>query len=162
MRTYNPSTERIAEMLGAVAVPVPMVDVAAALASGRIDCMITSAVTGVENRVWNHLGWFYDINAWTPKNTVFANRRWFEGLPAVQRQALLGATPAAEQRGWSDSRLAAETAKTELRTRGMRVERASAALRDELRRIGERFSLEWVRSAGPVANRLFLPYFSER
>jgi TRAP-type transport system periplasmic protein len=162
MRTYNPSTERIAELLGARGVPVPMVEVADALAVGRIDCMITSALTGVENQVWNRLGWFYDINAWTPKNIVIANQRWFNGLQPGGRKALLGAVPAAEQRGWAASAQQADAAKTELRAQGMRVEPAPAALRGELRRIGERSALEWLRSVGPVANRLFLPYFSER
>ena len=43
MRTYNLSTQRIAQMLGAEPVDVPMVEVNQALAGGRIDSMITSA-----------------------------------------------------------------------------------------------------------------------
>ncbi|HSH88357.1 MAG TPA: TRAP transporter substrate-binding protein DctP, partial [Ramlibacter sp.] len=46
MRTYNPTTVRIAEMLAAKPVDVPMVQVGQALAEGRMDAMITSAVTG--------------------------------------------------------------------------------------------------------------------
>jgi TRAP-type transport system periplasmic protein len=162
MRTYNPTTERLAQLLGCEPVAVPMVDVAAALQAGRIDCMITSALTGVENRVWKQLGWFCDINAWIPKNAVFANRRWFDALPPAQRQALLNAAPAAEQAGWQASRVAADAAKATLRGQGMRVEHASAVLQGELKRLGERFSIEWLRSTGPLANRLFVPFFSER
>ena len=53
MRTYNQTTVRIAQLLGAVPVDVPMVDVARALAAGRVDTMITSAVTGIGRSVTN-------------------------------------------------------------------------------------------------------------
>ena len=55
MRTYNATTLRIAELLGAKPVDVPMVDVGKALAEGRMDNMITSALTGVENKVWGQI-----------------------------------------------------------------------------------------------------------
>ena len=45
MRTYNPGTVRIAELLGATPVDVPMVEVNQALAAGKLDSMITSALT---------------------------------------------------------------------------------------------------------------------
>jgi TRAP-type C4-dicarboxylate transport system substrate-binding protein len=48
--TYNQTTTRIAEKLGACPVSVAMADVNQALASGKVDAMITSAVTDVDNR----------------------------------------------------------------------------------------------------------------
>ena len=56
--------------LGATPVNVAMVDVGKALADGPRDSMITSAVTGVENRVWDHVRYYYEINAWYPKNIL--------------------------------------------------------------------------------------------
>jgi TRAP-type transport system periplasmic protein len=53
MRTYNQTTVRIAELLKAQPVDVAMV--LKALAEGRMDNMITSAVTGVENQVWGSI-----------------------------------------------------------------------------------------------------------
>ena len=32
----------------------------------------------------------------------------------------------------------------------------------ELKRLGERFSREWVRSVGSEANQLFIPYYTQR
>ena len=59
MRTYNATTQRIAELLGAKPVDVAMVDVGKALAEGRMDNMITSALTGVENKVWGQIKYYY-------------------------------------------------------------------------------------------------------
>jgi TRAP-type transport system periplasmic protein len=49
-----------------------------------------------------------------------------------------------------------------LRARGMKVERPSLVLRNGLARLGERFSLQWVRAHGAQANRVFIPYHSQR
>ncbi len=160
MRTYNATTVRIAELLGATPVDVPMLEVGRAVAEGRIDTMITSAVTGVENRVWDGLKHFYDINAWFPKNIVFVREAAFLALPAVQRDALAVAAAAAEPRGWSASQAAARDSLDELRRHGMKVELPGAALATHLRRLGERFALEWIREVGPQANAIFIPYYS--
>lgn len=162
MRTYNQSTVRIAEMLGAVPVDVPMVDVSQALASGRVDSMITSAVTGVENRVWEQIGFYHGINAWFPKNIVFVNARAFDALPPSARDAVTQAAARAETRGWAMSEAVATESTQELQRRGMKVARAPAELEAELKRLGEKFSREWVQSVGNEANAIFVPYYFQR
>lgn len=159
MRTYNATTVRIAERFGATPVDVPMVDVQKALADGRIDNMITSAVTGVENAVWSHLRHYYDINAWIPKNVVFVRLELFERLPAASREALLRTAQAAEVRGWALSAEAARASVRELAARGIKVERLPDDFERRLQRIGESFAHDWVRTVGSDATELFLPYF---
>jgi TRAP-type transport system periplasmic protein len=161
MRTYNQSTVRIAELLGAKPVEVPMVEVGKALASGQIDNMITSAVTGVENQVWTYVKNYYEINAWFPKNIVFVNKKAFDQLPKAAQTAVLEAGAAAESRGWTRSQAAALSSMTELRSRGMKVEPTPRDLDLELKRLGERFSREWIRSVGNDANAIFIPYYSQ-
>lgn len=162
MRTYNSTTERFAELVGAQGVQVPMVQVGQALADGRIDCMITSAVTGVEGSVWRYLKHYYDINAWIPKNITFANAAALAELPEAQRAALQASAQAAEARGWAASVAAAAQSMAELRANGMAVAKASPTLVAELVRLGERFALEWLRQVGPAANRIFVPYYTQQ
>jgi TRAP-type transport system periplasmic protein len=159
MRTYNATTVRIAELLGAKGVDVPMVQVAGALASGKMDSMISSAVTGVENKVWSHLKYFYEINAWTPKNAVIVNAQALAKLSAPEQKTLLEAAKAAEERGWKMSRAAAQEALQTLRANGVKVEAMPANLEREFTRLGERFSREWIRDAGPQAGELFTSFF---
>jgi len=159
MRTYNQSTIRIAEMLGATPVDVPMVDVNKALASGKMDNMITSAVTGVENQVWGQIKHYYEINAWFPKNIVFVNLKAFDALKPAERQAVLKSAQEAEARGWAMSRDVAAGSTNELRAKGMKIERIPADFETELKRMGEKFSREWVRSVGNEANGIFVPYY---
>jgi TRAP-type C4-dicarboxylate transport system substrate-binding protein len=159
MRTYNQSTVRIAEMLGAKPVDVPMVDVGKAIGEGRMEAMITSAVTGVENKVWGPIKYYYEINAWYPKNIVFVNKKSFDALSPEARAAVTQAAAAAEKRGWAASEAAATSATKELQANGIKVERISVDLEIDLKRIGERFSREWVRSVGNPASDIFVPYY---
>jgi TRAP-type C4-dicarboxylate transport system substrate-binding protein len=162
MRTYNRTTERIAQLVGATPVDVPMVQVGQALADGRVDCMITSAVTGVENEVWRQVPHYYEINAWFPKNLTFARSASLAALSAPARGALLKAAADAEARGWAASERAADDATQALRQRGMKVDRPSAGLLTDIKRLGERFSVEWVREVGTPANRILIPYYAQQ
>jgi TRAP-type C4-dicarboxylate transport system substrate-binding protein len=160
MRTYNATTARIAALVGAQGIDVTMVEVGQALADGRIDSMITSAVTGVENKVWSHLKYYYEVNAWFPKNIVFANLNALNALEPRLRDGLLKASAAAEVRGWAASEAAAASSVEELRRNGMKVERVAREFALEIKRLGERFSLEWIRQVGNEANDIFVPYFT--
>ena len=161
MRSYNQSTVRIAELLGATPVDVPMTEVNKALAAGLIESMITSAVTGVENQVWGQIRYYYEINAWFPKNVVFVSAKAFDALKPAVQQAVLAAAKNAETRGWSRSQAAMVEATHELRANGMKTERVPADFENELKRLGERFSREWVRTVGNEANAIFIPYYTQ-
>ncbi len=162
MRTYNSTTQRIAQLLGATPVDVPMVNVGQALADGRIDCMITSAVTGVENQVWDHVKNYYEINAWFPKNITFANAKAYAALPEQTQKAVAAAAATAESRGWAASEKAAAESVEELRRHGMKIERISSEFLADIKRMGERFSVEWVREVGIEANDIFIPYYTQQ
>lgn len=159
MRTYNSTTLRIAELLGAKPVDVAMVDVGKALSEGRMDNMITSALTGVENKVWGPIKYYYEINAWFPKNVVFVSSKTFEALKPDARGLVLKAAAAAETRGWEASQALATSATEELRANGVKIERIPSDLDLEIKRMGEKFSREWVRSVGNEANDIFVPYY---
>jgi TRAP-type transport system periplasmic protein len=159
MRTYNPSTQRIAELLGAKGVDVPMVEVGKALKEGRMDSMITSAVTGAENKVWGEIKYYYEINAWFPKNIVYVNAKAFSALPAPAQKAVMDAAAQAEQRGWQMSQKAAADSTEELRANGVKIERIPREIETALKRLGEKFSREWVNSVGQDATAIFTPYY---
>ena len=159
MRTYNQTTIRIAEMLGAVPVDVAMGDVGRALGEGRLETMITSAVTGVENKVWGPIQYYYEINAWFPKNIVFVNAKSFAQLAPDTRAHVLKAAAEAQRRGWEASEAVAQNSTRELQRNGIKIERLSPDLEREIKHMGERFSREWVRSVGNEANAIFVPFY---
>jgi TRAP-type C4-dicarboxylate transport system substrate-binding protein len=119
-------------------------------------------VTGVENKVWGGLKHYYELNAWFPKNIVFVNAKSFAALPPAVQQALMRAAAAAETRGFALSQAAATEATQELRRNGIKVEPVPFELGRDLKRLGEKFSREWVTSVGNSANEIFIPFYALR
>jgi TRAP-type transport system periplasmic protein len=162
MRAYNSATTKIAELAGATPVDIPFSQVAAAYAEGRIDSMVTSAVTGVDGKVWGHAKYFYDIKAWLPKNVVLINKARWDALDSKTQAAVQTAAKSAETRGWAMSQEAAQKAMAELARHGVKIEKPSPELLRDLDRFGERFSKEWLKGAGKDTDNILIPYFSSK
>ncbi|MEP6502099.1 MAG: TRAP transporter substrate-binding protein [Betaproteobacteria bacterium] len=159
MRTYNAATQRIAEQLGARPVAVMMTDLAQALAAGRVESMITSGATGIDSHAWEQLKYFYDIHAWYPKNIVLVNAAAYAALAPRDQEGLRSAAAAAEARGWQMSQAAEAASLAELAAHGMHLDTVDFEFRNEMRRYGERFAVEWVRATGQGASAILIPYY---
>ena len=159
MRTYNPATQRIAEQLGARPVAVMMTDLGSAMAAGRVESMITSGATGIDSHAWDQMKYFYDIHAWYPKNIVLVNQAAYAALDARTQEGLRNAAAVAETRGWQMSQAAEAASLTELAAHGMHLDGVDFEFRNEMRRYGERFSVEWVRTTGQDASAILIPYY---
>jgi TRAP-type C4-dicarboxylate transport system substrate-binding protein len=99
-RTYNAMTKRIAELAGAQPTQIEVPDLPAAFSSGRVDVMITSASSGVQSKAEEYLTHYMDMQAWVPRNMVFANKAAFDGLSAAEKKAVIDSAKAADERGW--------------------------------------------------------------
>lgn len=147
-RAYNPATSRIAELVGAQPVTIQAAELAQALATGVVTTFITSASTGRDAKVWESLKYFYDVQAWLPKNMIFAGKDAVAKLDPVARKALLDAAAAAEKRGWEMAVEEAEASKAALVKGGMQVLPPSDALQAGLKKIGGTLAEEWLKKAG--------------
>ncbi len=147
-RAYNTSTERIAQLTGAVPTQIEVPDIAQAFTTGRVQAMITSPSTGVNSKAWDYLKYYYDLQAWLPKDLIVVNKDAFDKLDDKTRTALLEAAKAAEKRGWEMSKEENETQKKVLAENGIKVEEPSPELAASFRKIGETMTREWVKRAG--------------
>lgn len=157
-RAYNPATARLAELLGMAPVQVEAADIPQAFATGIVEAMITSPVTGVDTQAWDFSRYFYDLKAWIPKNMVVIGQRAFESLSAPDREALLQAAKRAEERGWRLSQEQEEKALQTLASRGMQVVKPSPALLADLKKIGQTMILEWQRQVGATGVKVYRQY----
>jgi len=157
-RAYNTSTERLAQLMGAVPTQIETGDIPTAFATGRVAAMITSPSTGVSSQAWDFTSNFTDTQAWLPKNMVIVNTGALEALPADQQAAIKQAAAAAETRGWEMS-AAETTAKiATLKENGMTVSAPSETLSAELAGIGETMTAEWLEAAGDEGAALIEAY----
>jgi len=149
MRTYNPATSRVAELLGAQPVTIQAAELAQAMATGAVNANITSAATGYDTKAWEQVKYFYDAQAWLPKNIVFVNKAAFTALDKASQDALLKAAADAEARGWKVSEEKTKWYKDELVKNGMTIAPPAPALASELKKIGDTMTGEWAKQAGP-------------
>ena len=148
-RAYDKQTSRIGELVKARPVTIQAAEVAQALATGKINSLISSAQSGVDYKAWESVKFFYDVQAWLPKNMVFVNKAAFNALDKTAQTALLAEAKKAEEAGWASSKTTAESTKKTLASNGMRVLQPSPVLIGELNKIGQQMLDEWLATAGP-------------
>jgi TRAP-type C4-dicarboxylate transport system substrate-binding protein len=147
MRTYNPATSRIAELSGAQPVTIQAAELAQAMATGAVNANITSGATGYDSKAWEQVKYFYDAQAWLPKNVVFVNEKAFAALDKPTQDAVIKAAAEAETRGWKLSEEKTKFYLEQLAKNGMTVAPPSTLAAD-LKKIGDTMTSEWVKQAG--------------
>ena len=148
MRAYNPATAKIAELVGAQPVTVQAAELAQAMTTGVVNANITSGATGVDTKAWEHVKYYYDTQAWLPKNVVFVSQKAWDALDKATQDAVLKCAAEAEARGWKESEAKAKQYTETLARNGMTVGPPSSALRADLKKIGDTMTADWVKSAG--------------
>jgi TRAP-type C4-dicarboxylate transport system substrate-binding protein len=147
-RVYNTGTQRIAQIVGAYPVTIQAADLRQALATGLINALMTSGATGYDSKVWESMVYFYDTQAWIPKNVTFVNKAAFDQLDRPTQEAVLKVAAAAEARGWWRSQDKTKWYLERLTENGLKVVPPSQALKAGLQQIGERLTGEWLAKSG--------------
>jgi TRAP-type C4-dicarboxylate transport system substrate-binding protein len=147
-RAYNAATARLAELMGASPTTVNSGDVPQAFGTGLIEAMITSPATGVDTQAWDFSKYYYDVQAFIPKNVVMVNARAFSRLPQASQKAVLAAAERAEKKGWETARNNTAELTQTLAKNGMVVGPTPPAIEAELARIGDVMADEWLKKAG--------------
>ena len=153
-RAYSPATARIAELVGAQPVTVQAAEVSQAFATGVVESMMSSGSTGWDAKLHEHVKYWYDTQAWLPKNAVIVNKAAFDALDAPTKQAVLKAAADAETRGWAASQKANGETLDKLKGAGMQILPPSASLKADMKKVGDTMLKEWLDKAGPEGKQL--------
>jgi TRAP-type transport system periplasmic protein len=153
-RSYSPATARIAELVGAQPVTVQAAEVSQAFATGVVESMMSSGATGWDAKLHEHVKYWYDTQAWLPKNAVIVNKAAFDALDAATRDAVRKAAADAEARGWATSRKANGETLDKLRAGGMQILPPPGALKTDLKKVGDTMLKEWLEHAGPEGRQM--------
>ena len=153
-RAYSPATSRIAELVGAQPVTVQAAELSQAMATGVVESYMSSGSTGVDSKTYEHLKYWYDTQAWLPKNAVIVNQAAFDALDAPTKAALLKAAADAEVRGWAASMRVNTESVDKLKANGMNIVAPSAQLKSDMKKVGDTMLTEWLDKAGPDGKAL--------
>ncbi|MDD9923750.1 MAG: TRAP transporter substrate-binding protein [Boseongicola sp.] len=147
-RSYNNATSRLAELTGMLPVTIEAAEISQAFATGVADSMVSSGATGYDRKVWESLNYFYEVDAWLPRNYVMVNSDAWNGLSDANKNVMRGCAEIAEYAGtWRSKEYTGFTLQG-LRDGGMTVAPASDTMKGELQGIGETMTSEWLEAAG--------------
>ena len=148
-RAYNPATGRIAELVGAQAVTVQAAELSQAMATGLVESYMSSGATGYDTKTYEHIKYWYDTQAWLPKNAVIVNKAAFDALDKPTQAALLKAGAEAETRGWALSKSKNSEYIDLLKKNGMTIVTPPPQLKADMKKVGDIMLKEWLEKAGP-------------
>jgi TRAP-type C4-dicarboxylate transport system substrate-binding protein len=157
-RAYNVGTARIGELVGAQSVTIQAAELPQALATGVVNSFMSSGGTGYDSKVWESLKYFYDVQAWIPKNVTFVNKAAFEALDKPTQEAILKAAATAEARGWKAWEDKTNWYLDQLKAKGMTVEPPSPALKAGFQKLGEQLTADWLKKSGADGQALVDAY----
>lgn len=153
-RAYSPATSRIAELVGAQPVTVQAAELSQALATGVVESTMTSGATGVDSKLYENLKYYYDLQAWLPKNAVLVNAKAFDALDKATQAAVLKAAADAEVRGLAASKRVNTESIAKLKANGVQVLPPSPQLKADMKKVGDTMLKEWLAKAGPEGKAL--------
>ena len=147
-RSYNNATARLAELTGMLPVSIEAAEISQAFATGVAESMVSSGSTGYDRKVWESLNYFYEVDAWLPRNYVMVNSDVWNGTSEANQNVILGCAQLAEYAGnWRSKEYTGFTLQG-LRDGGMTVGPASEQLVNELKEIGVTMTSEWLEASG--------------
>lgn len=147
-RSYNNATSRLAELTGMLPVTIEAAEISQAFATGVAESMVSSGSTGYDRKVWESLSYFYEVDAWLPRNYVMVNSDVWSGTSDSNKNVIRGCAEIAEYAGnWRSKEYTGFTLQG-LRDGGMTVGPASDQMVGELKAIGVTMTSEWLKAAG--------------
>ncbi len=147
-RSYNNATSRLAELTGMLPVTIEAAEISQAFATGVADSMVSSGSTGYDRKVWESLNYFYEVDAWLPRNYVMVNSDVWGGVSDGNKSVIRACAGLAEYAGnWRSKEYTGFTLQG-LRDGGMTVGPASEQMVNELKEIGVTMTSEWLEAAG--------------
>ncbi len=147
-RAYSPATGKVAELIGAQPVTVQAAELSQALATGVVQSYMSSGSTGYDTKTYEHIKYWYDTQAWLPKNAVIVNKKAWDALDPATQAAVTKAAAEAETRGWKISQEKNEWYKKALAEKGMKIMTPSPKLMADMRQVGAIMLTDWEKRAG--------------
>uniref|UniRef100_A0A832EJT1 ABC transporter substrate-binding protein n=1 Tax=Desulfacinum infernum TaxID=35837 RepID=A0A832EJT1_9BACT len=148
-RTYDKNGADFLANLGGSPVSLPWGEVYAALRTGMIDSVLTSAVSGRDAKLWEVLKYFKKIDYAYPLNMVVINLDYWKALKPDQKAAMERAAKEVQDIQWKKSAADNDESLKAIAENGMILGETDAALAAELDQAADTIIKGFLADAGP-------------
>ncbi len=160
MRTYDRVTAEMITKIGMVPQQMNNPDIVPALASGRLDAVMTSGTTAVAQKYWEFLKHTYTTNhLWASNLMVIGQSTWNKLQPA-DRAAIEKLAAEMEPEFWKVSMAEHEKQMKVLAGNGMTVELAPAEMIGRMRAVTRPMWADFASRNGPEAAKVIDAYLA--
>ncbi|WP_448383998.1 TRAP transporter substrate-binding protein [Desulfosoma sp.] len=148
-RTYDKNGADFLANLGGSPVSLPWGEVYAALRTGMIDSVLTSAVSGRDAKLWEVLKYFKKIDYAYPLNMVVINLDYWNALKPDQKAAMERAAKEVQDIQWKKSAADNDESLKAIAENGMILGETDAALAADLDQAADAIIKGFLADAGP-------------
>lgn len=143
MRTYDKNSAEMVSRIGMVALQMNSPDIVPALASGKLDAVMTSGTTAAAQKYWEFLNHTYNTNHLWASNALVVNLESWNALPADQKAKIDAIAKKMEPGFWTISEGEHGKRMKQLMDNGMTVSAPSAELSSAMRKATETMAAEF-------------------
>lgn len=160
-RAYNATTSRMAEGLGMVPTTIEASELSQAFATGVAQAMISSGSTGYDRKLWEHVDYYYDVQAWLPRNMVIVNGDAWAGLDEATQAAIHSAAATAETACWAKAEELAVWYVEQFSENGMTVGTLDGEVLEGFKSVGAELRADWEERAGDAGAAIIKAFEAE-
>ena len=151
MRTYDANTATMVQRLGMVPLQMNNVDIVPALATGKLDAVMTSGTTAVSQKYWEFLNHTYNTNHLWASNIMTVNLDAWNELSDEHKAAIEALAKKMEPEFWEVSEGEHTKRMAQLQENGMTVSPASADMLAKMREATADMADGFADRVGPEA-----------
>lgn len=157
-RSYNKSVSRMAQLLGMDPVEIQAADLPQALSTGVATGFLSSGSTGYDIKAWEYLKYFYDTQAWLPRNVIIINKGDYAKLDKKEQGCISSVGAKIATQATNKSHKLADWYLAQFRKHGMTVVEPDKKLMGELKKVGATMTTDWLKNAGKTGDAVIAKY----
>jgi TRAP-type transport system periplasmic protein len=158
MRTYDANTATMVSNLGMVALQLNSADVVPALATGKVDAVMTSGSTAVAQKYWEFLKHTYNTNHLWASNVMNVNLDMWKALSPAHQKAIEDLAHKMERDFWVISEAEHKKRMAQLVKNGMTVQAASPALQAAMVKATSTMEADFIKRVGGKSAEIIAAY----
>ena len=152
-RAHSPVFAKYAQAVGAQPLSIPYTELSQAILTGGVDTMMTGITAAADLKFWKNMPFFYDVQACFTYSMIFANTEKFNAVPEAVRAEIRKVAAMAEDRAAQNVVQITRDQMKSVAESGMKIQPVDPKLLAEMKNAAKGVIDEWMRQAGPEAER---------